>query len=74
LPTSEIRDGGDVLYAVITDGGTFYPHLRDAHPAHWAEACDRARQANRTVRQFIGGHPRKVNGAFMVSGEDVGDI
>jgi hypothetical protein len=57
---------------VQTDPGTAFQHLRDAHPEHWAEACERQRLVN--ANPYIGGMPRKVDGTFLRPGENVGDV
>jgi hypothetical protein len=58
------------LVVVMTDLGTWWPHMRDTHPAQFAEACERRRRANATVAYM----PRNVLGAFLQAGKDVGDL
>lgn len=71
---TEHRDiGGDAIMAiVITDPGTAWPHIRDAHPDWWAQLV-RARRAM-NENPFIGGSKRRVDGVFLRPGEDVGNL
>jgi hypothetical protein len=69
-PAWQMRDEGTVTAVVMTDLGTWWPHLRDTHPAAFAEACERRRRANATVAYM----PRNIAGAFLHAGKDVGDL
>ncbi len=74
MPTLEDRenDHGIALAVVVTDPGTAWHHVRDEHPERWAELCEARRKMN--ANPFIGGSPRKVNGTFLRTGEDVGEL
>lgn len=65
---------GAALVVVVDPPDTFHPHLRDAHPAEFAEAAERRAKLNATLGQMMGAMPRKVDGTFLRAGEDVGDI
>jgi hypothetical protein len=72
LPVTErcdLPDGGIAM--VVTDPGTFHRHMRDTHPERWEEACERQRQMN--ANPNITFMPRKVDGTFLLDGQDVGD-
>ena len=73
LGTPRQIDAGTVM-AVVIEGDTWHPHLRDQHPAEWVQACEQRRLLNATLGARMGAMPRKVNGAIMRAGEDVGDL
>jgi hypothetical protein len=76
MPRSEQRhiDDGAVqaITVTVTDPGTAHAHIRDVHPERWAQLCEQQRQVN--ANQRIGAWPRRVDGAFLQPGEDVGNL
>jgi hypothetical protein len=75
FPTLIEEGDGHATYLVVTAPGTWITHLRDEHPAEWAKACERQREAN--ARELQPGYqqlPRKVDGTVMAEGEDVDSI
>jgi hypothetical protein len=72
LPASEVVETDMASAVIVTDPGTAFSHIRDVHPEYWATACELRRRMN--ASPYIGGMPRKVDGTFLRSGEDVGDI
>jgi hypothetical protein len=54
----------------LTVRGSVWGHVRDVHPDRWAWLLRRQERAN-----SIGlGMPRKVDGSFLLPGQDVGDL
>lgn len=76
MPTREQRhidDGAtQAIAVVVTDPGTAHAHIRDAHPELWAQLCEQQRQLN--ASPYMPGMPRRVDGAFLRPGEDVGNL
>lgn len=70
-PVTETREMDGLMYAVVTDPGDYLPHVREHHPEMWQEWCERRRQTNSSGRY---GMPRKVDGTFLMAGEDVDDV
>lgn len=70
--TTETRQDEFASYVVVTDPGTAWVHIRDEHPERWAEMREARRKMN--ANPFIGCMPRKVDGTFLLAGEDVCDI
>lgn len=74
LGEHRIVNDGTIVMAVVDPPGTFWPHLRDAHPGAFAEAVERRERLNATLAAIIGAMPRKVDGTFLRPGEAVGDV
>ena len=63
----------DMAFAVVvTDPGTYWQHVRDQHPADFAEVCEMRRRMN--ANPNVGILDRKVDGTILERGEDVADI
>jgi hypothetical protein len=71
LPTTATLDQDACTAVVVVDRGTVSAHVRDAHPERWASMCDARRKMNVSDRY---GMPRKVDGTFLLDGEDVADV
>jgi hypothetical protein len=69
-----IVEDGAILAVVADPPGTFYPHLRDRHPAEYAEAAAHRERLNRALGARMGASPRKVDGTLLLPGQLVTDI
>lgn len=67
-------ENGAVLMVVVDPPGTFWPHLRDLHPAEYAEAVSRQARLNRVLGAQLGAAPRNVDGTLLRPGRVVGDL
>lgn len=65
-------DDGMVCAVVVTDKGTAWAHIRDAHPEDFARLVELQRAMN--ANPNISSMPRKVDGTFLMPGEGVGSI
>jgi hypothetical protein len=72
MPVTETAEADGMLAVVVTDPGTAWAHVRDAHPEEFTRMCEARRKMN--ANEFIGAMPRKVDGTFLRPGEDVADI
>jgi hypothetical protein len=66
------QDGQAVV--VVTEAGSMWPHVRDAHPERFELACGHRRRMNAQFAEVMGAAPRKIDGTLLLEGEDVGDV
>lgn len=74
LGDHRIIEDGAALLVVADPPGTFWPHLRDLHPAEFAEAVSHRERLNDTLGAQMGAMPRNVDGTLLPPGRRVGAL
>jgi hypothetical protein len=72
MPTTATLDQDACTAVVVVSQGTMWVHVRDEHPEEWERMCSQRREMN--ANPNIAFMPRKVDGTFLLDGEDVADV
>lgn len=72
LGEHRVVEDGAALLVVVDPPGTFWPHVRDRHPAWFAEAVAHRERLNSVLGAQMGASPRNVDGTLLPPGRPVG--